>query len=291
MRLAGFDLDSLRRLAEQRAFRPVELPVTVEIASRLSRRPVGGNNVVGILSGAGQDAVVLMAHYDHLGVGRVVNGDSIYNGAEDNASGTAAMLTAAEAFQRSGIVPRRSILFMAFGAEESGLLGSEAFATRPTLPLRRLAAVLNMDVMNLYGRTRDIAALGGDQSSLGEVFRVAAAAERLRVRVDSGALIRGSFFRSDHFPFVRAGVPALSLESGGDFVGHPAGWGDEQEKRYTSERYHQPQDELLPWFTMDGAVQQVRVVLRTALLIAMAPAQPTWKAGSEFQAAGEARLR
>jgi Zn-dependent M28 family amino/carboxypeptidase len=237
------------------------------------------------------EAVLIGGHYDHLGVRAPVNGDSIYNGALDNASGTAAVLTAAEAFRQSGVTPGRSILFMAFGAEESGLLGSQAYAEHPTIPLKRIAAVLNLDVMNLFGRTRDVAALGTDQSSLGQVFTTAAAAEGLRVRVDSASLIRGSFFRSDHFPFARAGVPALSLESGGDFVGHPPTWGDEQYSDYTAKRYHQPQDELLPWYSMDGALQQIRVVLRTAMAVAAAPAQPTWNPGSEFRAAGLARVQ
>jgi Zn-dependent M28 family amino/carboxypeptidase len=148
-----------------------------------------------------------------------------------------------------------------------------------------------MDVMNMYGRTRDISALGVDQSSLGGVFTAAAAAEGLRVTVDSGSLIRGSFFRSDHFPLAKVGVPALSLESGHDFVGRPPGWGDEQQREYTEKRYHQPQDELLPWFSMAGAVQQLRVILRTALALANAPSQPTWSEGSEFKAAGEARRK
>jgi Zn-dependent M28 family amino/carboxypeptidase len=159
------------------------------------------------------------------------------------------------------------------------------------VPLKRLAAVLNLDVTNLYGRTRDVAALGVDQSSLGATFTTAAAAEGLRVSIDSGALIRGSFFRSDHFPFARAGVPALSLESGQDYVGRSPKWGEEQQAEYTEKRYHQPQDEILPWFTMDGTVQQLHVILRTALAAANAPAQPTWSQGSEFRAAGEARIR
>jgi len=290
----GLDLRTLMDQAGQRGFRGVTLPFGIETSVRSTLRRSSTSNVVGRLRGRGRlagEVVLIGGHYDHLGVRSPVNGDSIYNGAEDNASGTAAVLTAAEAFQRSGVRPQRSIVFMAFGAEESGLLGSQAFAARPTLPLRSLAAVLNLDVINLYGRTRDIAALGADQSSLGEVFTAAAAAEGLRVRVDSAALIRGSFFRSDHFPFARAGVPALSLERGGDFVGQLAGWGDEQQKRYTSERYHQPQDELLPWFTMDGAVQQIRVLLRAVLLVATALPPPTWRPGSEFRAAGDARLR
>ena len=198
---------------------------------------------------------------------------------------------AAEAFVRSGVTPPRSVLFMAFGAEESGLLGSQAFAERPTLPLDRLAAVLNLDVMNLFGATRDIAALGADQSSLGSVFVTAARAEGLAVTTDSAGLIRGSFFRSDHFPLARAGVPALSVESGRSFVGKPEDWGAEQTRDYTATRYHQPQDEMVPWYSMDGALQQLRVVLRTAVLVATAPEQPSWNPESEFRAAGQERLR
>jgi Zn-dependent M28 family amino/carboxypeptidase len=291
---SGQDLASLMARAGKQGFRPVSLGFGIDAAVKSVLRRSSTQNVVGRLPGRGRlasEAVLIGGHYDHLGVRAPVNGDSIYNGAEDNASGTAAVLTAAEAFARSRVQPQRSIIFMGFGAEESGLLGSQAFAERPTLPIRDIVAVLNMDVMNLYGRTRDISALGVDQSSLGGVFTTAAAAEGLRVTVDSGSLIRGSFFRSDHFAFARKGVPALSLESGHEFVGKPAGWGEQQQEEYTDKRYHQPQDEILPWFTMEGAVQQIRVILRSALAVANAPAQPTWSATSEFRAAGEARLR
>jgi Zn-dependent M28 family amino/carboxypeptidase len=294
LQLEGLDLGELLQQARRRGFRPRVLPFGLAASVRSTLRRSSTANVVARLKGRGRlagEVVVIGGHYDHLGIRAPVNGDSIYNGAEDNASGTAAVLTAAEAFVRSGVQPARSILFMAFGAEESGLLGSQAFAENPTLPLKQIAGVLNLDVMNLYGRTRDIAALGTDQSSMGAVFNTAAAAEGLRVSVDSGALIRGSFFRSDHFPFAKAGVPSLSLETGGDFEGRAPEWGNEQQREYTARRYHQPQDELLPWFTMDGALQQVRVVLRAALAVANAPTQPVWTAGSEFRAAGEARLR
>ncbi|HXI20171.1 MAG TPA: M20/M25/M40 family metallo-hydrolase, partial [Gemmatimonadales bacterium] len=288
----GMNLDELMQRAGRKGFRAVPLPFGLEAGVQSQVRRSETANVVARLPGHGRlasEAVLIGGHYDHLGVRAPVDGDSIYNGAEDNASGTAAVLAAAEAFVRSDVQPQRSILFMAFGAEESGLLGSQAFAERPTVPLKDLAAVLNMDVMNLYGRTRDISALGLDQSSLGRVFELAARAEGLRVVEDSASLIQGSFFRSDHFPFARAGVPALSLESGHDFEGRPPGWGEEQQKEYTAHRYHQPQDEILPWFTMDGAVQQIRVILRTALAVADAPTQPTWSPSSEFRAAGEAR--
>lgn len=291
---AGLDFDHLAAQAGRRGFRSVPLPFEVDAAVESRIRRSSTANVIGRLPGRGpraHEAVMIGGHYDHLGIGPAVDGDSIYNGAEDNASGTAAVLGAAEAFVRSGIVPGRSILFMAFAAEESGLLGSFAFAERPALPLADLAAVLNLDVMNLYGRTTDIAALGTDQSSLGQVFAAAARAESLTVSVDSMALIRGSFFRSDHFPLVRRGVPALSIVQGHRYVGRPAGWGEEQKREYTARRYHKPQDQLLPWFSFESAIQQLRVVLRTALAVASTAEQPTWLPNSEFRAAGESRRR
>lgn len=293
-RSGGLDLAPLMRRAGTAGFRGVPLPFGLEAAVQSTIRRSATSNVVGRLPGRGRlakEAVLIGGHYDHFGIRSAVNGDSIYNGAEDNASGTAAVIAAAEAFVQSGVEPQRSLLFVGFGAEESGLLGSLAYAERPTVPLRDLAAVLNLDVMNLYGRTRDIAALGTDQSSLGEVFTIAAAAEGLRVTVDSGSLIRGSFFRSDHFPFARGGVPALSIEGGSHYLDRPEGWGEARRAEYTAQRYHQPQDEVLPWFSYAGAMQQLRVMLRAALAVANTPAQPTWKAGSEFRAAGEARRR
>ncbi len=279
--------------ASTKGFRAVPLSARLGATIRSSIERSETFNVLGLRRGRGpraSEVVMIGAHYDHLGYGPAVNGDSLYNGAEDNASGTAALLAAAEAFERSGVITGRSILFMAFAAEESGLLGSTAYASRPSVPLPRIAAVLNMDVMNLYGRTRDIAALGVDQSSLGKVFAAASAAENLRVTVNEDALIRGSFFRSDHFPLARVGVPALSLEAGSDFVGRPKGWGEEQSRAYTEKRYHQPDDELLPWFTYDGALQQLRVILRTAVATADGLRQPAWTAGSEFREAGERRV-
>lgn len=290
----GADLAQLMRSAGAKRFRGTVLNFGVQASVTSAIRRSATYNVVGRLKGKGHlssQNILIGGHYDHLGVRAPVKGDSIYNGAEDNASGAAAVIAAAEAFVKSGVEPQRSILFMGFGAEESGLLGSAAFAQRPSVPLKQIAGVLNMDVMNLYGRTRDISALGADQSSIGAVFTTAALAEGLRVSIDSSSLIRGSFFRSDHFPLARVGVPALSLESGHLYEGKPEQWGGEQQAEYNQHRYHQPQDEILPWFTMDGAVQQIRVILRTAIALANAPAQPTWSATSEFKAAGDARLK
>lgn len=291
---AGADLASLTAQANRKGFKAVPLGFGLNASVKSVIRRSSTPNIVGKLKGRGRLAneyILMGGHYDHFGIGKAVNGDSIYNGAEDNASGTAGVLTAAEAFVRSGVEPQRSVLFVAFAAEEKGLIGSEALTVRPPVPLRQIAAVLNMDVMNLYGRMRDIGALGLDQSSIGQVFTTAAAAEGLRVSVDSNALVRGSFFRSDHFPFAKAGVPAISMERGITFVDRPEKWGEEQAREYNEKRYHQPQDEVLPWFSMAGVQQQLKVILRTAIALANAPTQPTWAAGSEFKAAGEARLR
>jgi Zn-dependent M28 family amino/carboxypeptidase len=185
----------------------------------------------------------------------------------------------------------RSIVFIGFTAEEAGLLGSQALVAKPTIPLSRIAAILNLDVMNMYGRTRDVSALGLDQSSLGGVFTRAAGAEGLTVTVNRDALIRGSYFRSDHFPFAKAGVPGTSIENGEEYVGKPPDYGRRKSDEYTEKRYHQPSDELLSWFSYDGAVQQLRVIVRTAVTVANAPSQPRWNRNSEFRQAGEDRVK
>jgi Zn-dependent M28 family amino/carboxypeptidase len=279
---------------DRKGFTPVSLGVTLEGSVRSVIRRTETANVLGRYAGRGplaKEAVLIGGHYDHFGIGAPVKGDSIYNGAEDNASGTAAVLTAAEAFVRSGVRTSRSIIFVGFAAEESGLIGSQALADHPPVPLRDIAAILNLDVMNLYGRTSDVSALGLDQSTLGKAFASAAAAEQMEVGTNEEALIRGAYFRSDHFPLARVGVPGTSVENGSRFIGKPAKYGKEQKDKYVAERYHQPSDQVLPWFTYDGAMQQLRVTVRTAVTVGNAAGQPEWQAGSEFREAGQARRR
>ncbi|HYT99453.1 MAG TPA: M20/M25/M40 family metallo-hydrolase [Gemmatimonadales bacterium] len=282
---AGFNLDSLSRAAARRDFRPVPtgLHVAVDIISALRR--VRSENVVAKLPGSdprlASQVVLFTAHWDHKGIGPAVNGDSIYNGAEDNASGIAAMLATAQALSRATPPPRRTLLFVATTAEESGLLGSQAYVQTPLVPLERTAAVLNLDVTNVRGATRDIDALGIDRSTLGPVFESAARAESLAVVHEPD--VRGSFYRSDHFPFARAGVPALSIEAGRDFIGRPAGWGKEQDELYNRERYHQPSDQYRPTFAYEGMAQEVRVTMRVALAVANAQELPRWLPNSEFK--------
>jgi Zn-dependent M28 family amino/carboxypeptidase len=289
----GQALAQLTAAAARPGFKAVPLGVTVSASVKSSIRRTETANVLGRLPGRGphaDEAVLIGGHYDHFGIGTPVNGDSIYNGAEDNASGTAAVMTAAEAFVRSGVRPDRSIIFVGFAAEESGLIGSQALADHPPVPLRDVATILNLDVMNLYGRTTDVSALGLDQSTLGKAFTAAAAAEGLKVSTNQEALITGSYFRSDHFSLARVGVPGTSIENGSSYVGRPEAWGREQKEKYTAERYHQPSDQMQPWFTYGGVVQQLRVTLRTAVAVANAPSQPVWSPTSEFREAGERRV-
>ena len=280
----GLNLDSLIRAAGRREFRPVATGLKAAIRVHSALRRVASENVVARLPGRdprrAEQAVLITSHWDHKGIGPLIRGDSIYNGAEDNASGIAATLGVAKALAQ-GPRPARSIVFVATTAEESGLLGSEAYVQRPLIPLAQTAAVLNLDVTNVRGATRDIGARGWDRSSLGPIFEAAARAESLSVASEPD--IRGSFFRSDHFPFAKAGVPSLSIYAGDDFVGRPRGWGEEQQNVYNQQRYHQPSDEYQPAFRYAGMAQEVRVVVRVARAIANDPAMPRWLPASEFQ--------
>src|SRR4029077_5535079 len=282
---AGLNLDSLTRAAGRREFRPVATGIQVAVEITGALRHVRSENVVARIRGSDpslkRQAVLFTAHWDHKGIGPIANGDSIYNGAEDNASGVAAMLGAAEALAQVHPRPRRSLLFVATTAEESGLLGSEAYTRDPLVPLEQTAAVINLDVTNVRGATRDIDALGVDRSTLGAVFDAAARAESLAVVHEPE--VRGAFYLSPHFPFSKAGVPALSIEPGRDFIGRPAGWGEQEAVRYNRERYHQPSDEYSPTFTYAGRAREVRVALRVARAGATAPAMPRWLPNSEFQ--------
>jgi Zn-dependent M28 family amino/carboxypeptidase len=281
----GQDLERLRVAAARRDFHPTLLRAHLDAEIRTVVRRIPTANVVAKLPGHGPhagQAIVIGAHYDHLGIGEPVNGDSIYNGAEDNASGTAAMLAAAEAIGGSGVRPARAMVFTAFAAEELGLQGSEWLVRHPPTGLR-LVGAFAMDVLNLYGKTRDIGTVGVKQSSLGALIRKAAAAEGMTTNEDPDDLQRGRFFRSDNYAFAREDIPAMRIVNGVDFVGRPADWGRQQRDRYWNERYHRPNDQLAPWMSMDGIVQQVRVLVRAALAAADAPSAPVWASTSEFR--------
>jgi Zn-dependent M28 family amino/carboxypeptidase len=225
--------------------------------------------------------VLFSAHWDHLGIGPAVNGDSIYNGASDNASGVADVLAVARA-AAEGPKPKRSLLFVFVTAEESGLLGSEWFGQHPTVPSKQIVAALNMDGGNVLGRTRDLTVLGDTKSSLGPTLAAMIRPLGMRISPDEHPE-RGAFYRSDHFSFAKVGIPSVSIGEGLDYVDHPKGWGSQQSEDYTEHRYHQPSDQYDPKFDLSGAAQLSQIVLRLGLKLANDPAWPTWSAGAEFK--------
>jgi len=286
LRQAGLDMEALRKQAESRDFRPVPTGITMDlgVASTITR--VTSENVVGVVRGRdprlSREYVALSAHWDHLGIGTPVNGDSIYNGANDNASGTATLLAIARATASQQPRPRRSLLFLFVTAEESGLLGSAYFAQSPTVPLAQIAANLNVDAIDFKGRTRDLTVMGDTKSSLGPQLAAMLRTEGMRIEPDEHPE-RGLFYRSDHFSLAKAGVPAVSIDAGVDVVGRPKGWGSQQAEDYTEKRYHQPSDEYRPDLDLSGVVQLGDIVYRFARRLADAPAMPTWNSDAEFR--------
>jgi Zn-dependent M28 family amino/carboxypeptidase len=289
----GLDLSQLRTAAASRDFHPVATGIVMDMAFANHVRHMHADNVIGIVRGRdptlANQYVVFTAHWDHLGIGPPVNGDSIYNGAEDNASGVADVLAMARAAVATPVAarPRRSMMFLLVTAEESGLLGSAWFAQHPTVPVTDLVADLNIDGGNLLGRVQDLNALGDQKSSLGPALARYIAPMGMRLTPDAHPE-QGHFYRSDHFSFAKAGVPALSIGAGTDFVGRPPAWGVQQQDDYTAHRYHQPSDEYRPDFDLSGAVQLSTIILGFGESLANAPALPTWSSGAEFhrQAAG-----
>jgi len=291
LRQAGLDMAQLRAKAATRDFRPVATGITMDLGLASTVARTTSENVVGVVRGRdaklGREYVALSAHWDHLGIGTPVNGDSIYNGAFDNASGVASVLAIAHAAAAQP-KPKRSLLFVFVTAEESGLLGSAYFAQSPTVPLSQIAANLNVDETNFRGRTRDLIALGENKSSLGPQLGALLREEGMHLTPKEHPEA-GHFYRSDHFSLAKAGVPALSIEEGLDFIGRPKEWGLQQVDDYDAHRYHQPSDEYRADFDLSGAVQMTDLIYRFARRIADAPTLPTWNADAEFHRSSPAQ--
>lgn len=288
--LAGRDLDQLRASAESRDFRPVPLGVTLTIDLTANVRTQDTANVLGMLPGSDPDlrdeVLIYMAHHDHLGMSaeRNIDGDNIYNGAIDNASGSAALLAMAKAYSRLKVKPRRSILFAAVSAEEQGLLGSKFFASDPPIPAGKLAAVINMDGTNIIGQTHDVNVIGLGKSSLDEHVKAIATAQRRIVTADHFP-DRGYYYRSDQFSLAKIGVPGVYLHSGINVVGKPDGWGKEQLDAWVENIYHQPSDEYRDDWNLSGAIEDTRLLFHVGRRVADADQMPTWTPGDEFEAA------
>jgi Zn-dependent M28 family amino/carboxypeptidase len=288
--LAGQDLDALRGAAQRRDFKPVALGVTLDVALRTETRRQQTANVVGRLTGSdpvlAAEAVLYTAHHDHLGrrSDAAPGEDAIYNGAHDNASGVAQMLAVAEAMKALPRAPMRSVIFAAVGVEEQGLLGSEYLAAHPPVPPGRLAANINIDGIQIFGRTRDLTMVGLGKSNLDDRIKALAAMQG-RVVVPDQFPDKGFFYRSDQFNLARIGVPAAYFDNGTDVIGKPAGWGKERLAEYESEHYHQVSDELRPEWNFDGAIEDGQLCFYLGVQVANAQRLPAWKPGDEFEAA------
>ena len=286
--LAGRDLAALIESARHKEFVPVPLGITTSLSftNKISHGKTA--NVFGLLRGSdpvlGKELVVYSAHHDHLGIGKPdAHGDTIYNGALDNASGCAQVLAIARAWKALPAPPRRSVLILFVAAEEQGLLGSKYFATHPIVPPGKLAVDINYDGGDIWGKTRDVTYVGKGKTTLDPLVDELAARQGRTVKPDQFP-DRGAFYRSDQFSFAHIGVPGLYLGTGTDFIGRPAGWGREQIERYEHTHYHQPSDQIDADWNFDGMVA-------VGVKLASGDALPAWVPGDEFEAARKTALQ
>ncbi|MDX6405971.1 MAG: hypothetical protein QOH70_3426 [Blastocatellia bacterium] len=288
MQLAGQNLDELRKQAASRDFKPVKLNLTASLELNSEVKRVAAPNVAAILPGRDpklkDEYVVFSAHWDHLGIGAPdKTGDTIYNGALDNATGVASVIEIARILSNLPLAerPRRSILFLIPTAEEQGLIGAEWYSRHPLVPVEKTAADINLDSMNILGPTHDFVPLGAERSSLKTVVEAIARERALRISPDPRPE-QGSFYRSDHFPFAKVGVPSISLKEGDDYVGRPKGWGEKKFREYNEAHYHQPSDEFRDDWDFRGLIQEADFAMAIGRRVADMSAMPKFNPNDEF---------
>jgi Zn-dependent M28 family amino/carboxypeptidase len=291
--MAGQDFDALKKQAATREFKPVALGVTASMTIRNTLRTIESANVVAKLEGADpalrDEYIVYTAHWDHFGK----SAEGIFHGARDNASGTAALVEMARALQKASKAsppPRRSFLFVAVTAEEQGLLGSEYYSVTPIYPLARTVAEINMDELNVNGRTKDLTLIGYGASDLDDYAREAAGEQGRTVHADAEPE-KGYYYRSDHFNFAKQGVPALSPDSGVEFIGKPPDYAQKVRDEWTEHLYHTPKDVITPAWDLTGAAEDLKLLLAVGYRVSQAAKYPEWKPGNEFKATRDAMLR
>jgi Zn-dependent M28 family amino/carboxypeptidase len=287
-KLANLDLMELRAKAASREFVPIDLRLKGKIDLKSEVKRVQAPNVAGILPGRDpklrDEYVIYSAHWDHLGVGAPdKTGDTIYNGAVDNASGVASVLAIADVLAKLPPAqrPRRSSLFLFTTAEEQGLLGSEWYSRHPLVPVEKTAGNVNLDSMNILGMTKDFIPLGAERSTLKAVVEAVARERGLRVSPDARPE-QGSFYRSDHFPLAKVGIPSISLKEGNDYVGHSKEWGEQQFKAYNTAHYHQPSDEFSDTWDFRGLLQETEIAIAIGRRIADMDQMPRFNPDDEF---------
>lgn len=290
----GQDFDALKKSAMTKEFRPVALDAKANIDIKQQLRSFKSHNVIGKLDGSDpklqDEYVIYTAHWDHLGRHSELQGDQIFNGAIDNASGVAAVIQLAAAFMKLNPLPKRSVLFIATTAEEAGLLGAKFYAEHPLYPLDKTLADINIDTVNPWGKTRDIQDLSDNNSTLDDLL-AAAAKRNGRVMTPNSQPEKGSFYRADHFEFSKLGVPALYTGGGKDLIGKPADFGRQKKDDYTAHHYHQVSDEVNPEWDLAGAVQDIQLLFEVGYQVANSDKFPAWKAGAEFKAKRDEMLK
>lgn len=292
----GIDLNKLRADAQKRGFKPIKTGIKIKIGLKSELRTFDSPNVVGIIDGSDaklkKEYVVFTSHWDHLGIGEPdASGDRIYNGAYDNASGVSAVLGIADVIAKlpKAQRPKRSIMFIFTTAEEQGLLGAEYFSQNPLIPLHRIAGNVNIDGVNFFGRVSDFMPLGAERSGIGAIAAEVARERSLTVESDARPE-QGFFFRSDHFPFAKVGVPAVSLQHGDAFVKPLSAEAEEFFRQYTAKYYHQASDQYHEWWDAAAMIQNAEVGMAIAMKIANAANAPRYLETDEFSAADKKRL-
>ena len=286
--MSGLDLDELKERAADRSFEPVPLGVRGRTQVRNTLRTIDSQNFVAKLEGvsAPDEVVIYVAHWDHLGQDESLDGDQIFNGAADNATGTAGMIELARAFTQAPELPRRSILFLGVTAEEQGLLGSKHYGENPLYPLAQTVAAFNMDVLNQWGRTRDMTIVGMGQSELDQ-YAMAVARRSGRALNPDPEPEKGFYYRSDHFSFARVGIPAFYADPGIEYLDKPEGYGLLKREEYTANDYHKVSDEVKPDWDLSGAVEDLTFMYELGSMVVESDGWPEWSPTSEFRAVRE----
>ena len=292
MEMAGQDLAAMEAAAVKRGFRPVPLGVTAHGGVRNQIRRMKSPNLAAVMPGKDRpdEYVIYMAHWDHLGMTDDPAEDRIVNGAVDNATGVAGILTIAQGFRSLLPGPARSILFLAVTAEESGLIGSEYYAQKPLVPLEKTAAVINIDALNPLGRAKDIEVIGFGASQLEDLL-AGAAKDQGRTLTPDRRSEAGYFYRSDHFNFAKAGVPALYIKSGTTLRDQPPGTGLARYDEYYAVNYHKPGDEYEDSWDVSGSIEDLRLLFEVGAKVANAKTWPEWYEGNEFRAVRDASAK
>jgi Zn-dependent M28 family amino/carboxypeptidase len=290
---AGYDFDELMRKISSREFKPFALNLRTTLSMKNKIRESVSNNVIALLPGTERvdEYIIYTAHWDHFGIDTTLEGDQIYNGARDNATGTAGLLELAEAFTKLDKKPLRSIIFLAVTAEEQGLLGSEYYANNPLYPLKKTVAEVNMDALNIFGRVKDITVIGYGNSEL-DVYIEKAAKKQNRIVKPDPRPQEGSFYRSDHFSFAKQGVPALYAEGGVQNIEKGEEWMRKEVERWTSEYYHKPADNYEPeWWNLDGMVEDLQLLFDVGYTLSNEDKFPNWFEGKEFKAKRDKQMK